>query len=187
MHQVSTVWDASDFEVLGLWGIEGDRGATAPWFSGDPSYDCCSIFLPSLRAIQSVGKGVWSMEGRGSVVEVSDAHCQATGLSGRQSAAMVNAGTRYDSHHMVLYTCTLGPCAVTTGISWREEKWSEIRTFLGVQQHLWGFFQNEVLTGENDLYFKYILSDNSYWMGSKAQLSKVQTIYIGLNKWLLSN
>ena len=52
-------------------------------------------------------RGQWKVE----VVwwRVSVARCHATGLSGRRSAAMVNAGTRYDSHHMVLYTCTLGP------------------------------------------------------------------------------
>ena len=63
-------------------------------------------------------RGQWKVE----VVwwRVSVARCHATGLSGRRSAAMVNAGTHYDSHHMVLYTCTLGP--VQSRLEYRDAR-----------------------------------------------------------------
>ena len=163
---------------LGLWGIEGDWSATAPWFSWDPSYDCCSIFLPSVRAIRGVGEGAWSMEGGGGVVEVSVVRCHATGLSGRQSAAMLNAGTRYDSHHMVLYMCTLGSCAVMTGILWRKEKWSGIRTFLGVRQHLWGFFQNEFSP------VKMIYFSNTFYLTIRTE--QALSVYFCVLTWFMS-
>ena len=72
-----------------------------------------------MRAIRSVGEGAWSMEGGGGVVE-GVARCHATGLSGRRSAAMVNVGTCYDSHHMVLYMCTLGP--VQSRLEYRDAR-----------------------------------------------------------------
>ena len=62
----------------GFGGIEGDR-----------SYQSCSIFLPSLRAIRGVGEGAWSKLDGGDVpVEwLSVARCHATGQSGRRAAA----------------------------------------------------------------------------------------------------
>ena len=51
----------------GFGDIEGDQGAAVPWFTRVLSYQCWSIFLPSLRVIRGVGERTWSKEDGGDV------------------------------------------------------------------------------------------------------------------------